>query len=120
MEVYGREVHFARTVGSTCDIIELCPDENLDKMDDLFEGSLRSSQETAAKIMVIMHKAYEECEKYKNPDYIENPLTIKELFTLSEEAFSSLFREALNVWLGEKATILAEDIDKGKKNEKTS
>ena len=121
MEIYGRTVGFKRTVGATCDISEMAPDGDLNRLDAelLQSSSLKTSQETAAKIIVALSKGYETSAKFADPSHESRPLTVEELFSLPEETFQGLFREAMEAWTGEKITIETEELppEKGKKKD---
>lgn len=79
MEIYGRKIGLLFSVGAKYEIGSL--DKGLDNM-------MRTVQ-TA----VIMSRAYEKAQKFKDPAHVERPLTKDEVMTLSDEEFAHLCDE---------------------------
>lgn len=114
MVIYGREIHFLRTVQATCAVADMCKDHNIENAAILFEGSYQDSQRTAAQFMAIMSDGYETWKSFQEPGYKPNPLRPDEALSLPEEDFSAAFTEAVNAYGGEKTTVESEPV-KGKK-----
>lgn len=118
MRVYGKEVKFLRTVAATCKIADLCKDGDIANAATLFDGNYQTSQDTAAKFIVIMNEGYEMNRKFEEAGYEPRPLTYEEALNLTEDDFSKCFNEAVKAYSGEKPTVEAE-APKGKKKETT-
>lgn len=114
MVIFGREIHFKRTVQATCDIADMCKDHKIENADTLFEGSYQNSQKASAQFMAIMSKGYEDFKAFEEPGYVPNPLRPDEAMSLPEDTFSELFVEAVKEYSGEKPTIETQPV-KGKK-----
>lgn len=112
MNIYGREVNFLRTVEATIKIADMCPDSDIEKADQLFDGSYQVSQQTAATFMAVLSEGYETNKAFADPDYKPHPLTEREALSLQSEDFSALFGEAIQAYTGEKVTVEAEPVKK--------
>lgn len=114
MIIFGREIHFLRTVQATCDIADMCKDHKIENAATLFEGSYQDSQRAAAQFMAIMSKGYEDYKAFQEPGYDPHPLRPDEAMSLPDDIFSELFVEAIKEYGGEKPTIETQPV-KGKK-----
>lgn len=116
MKVYGREINFLRTVEATIKIADLCPDNDIDNIGKLFDGTYQVSQSTSAEFMAIMSECYENRKAFEEPGYQARPLGAKEALSLTTEEFNELFGEAVKAYAGEKPTVETE-VKKTKKAE---
>ena len=118
MKVHGREVKFLRTVWAVNEVAKVCPMNDIGRiMEKLRTKSTVELNETWAVFICALNGGYEMAQKYEDKDYKPNPLTVDELYTLSEEDFSKLIREATEAWYGDKITV---EVEESKKNEETS
>lgn len=118
MKVHGREVKFLRTVWAVNEVAKVCPMNDIGRiMEKLKTKSTVELNETWAVFICALNGGYEMAQKYEDKDYKPNPLTVDELYTLSEEDFASLIREATEAWYGDKITV---EVEESKKNEKTN
>lgn len=118
MILHGREVKFRRTVLGNCEIAEMSPKKDINRFDELLKGDYMTSQNAAAKFMVALSKGYEMNQRFENPDYEMNPLTVEEALLLDGDDFNELFTEALTAFTGDKPTVEAEPVkEKGKNAE---
>lgn len=93
---------FARTVRANIELSKICPGHDLTKLGELFQGSDMGKQyEDTAKIILILNEAYEEKEKFNNPEYKGNPLTMKALMNMDDDVFNELSLQALEVYSGD-------------------
>lgn len=117
MIVHGREIKFLRTVWAVNEIAKVCPQNNIGKFSQTLKSeSTITVNENWAAFIVALNAGYEMAQKYEDKDYVPNPLTADELYTLSEEDFSTLIAEATQAWFGDVQTVEVEPA-KGKKNE---
>lgn len=114
MQIFGKDIHFLRTVAANCEIADICPDGDMSKAGMLFEGSYQKSQNVAAKFICILAKGYEQNKKFSDPDYEPFYLTPEMVLCLPDEEFGQAFNEALEAYSGEKPTIETQ-ATKGKK-----
>lgn len=118
MKVHGREVKFLRTVWAVNEVAKVCPMNDIGRiMEKLKTKSTVELNETWAVFICALNGGYEMAQKYEDKDYKPNPLTVDELYSLSEEEFASLIREATEAWYGDKITV---EVEESKKNEETS
>ena len=116
MKVHGREVKFLRTVWAVNEVAKVCPMNDIGRiMEKLKTKSTVELNETWAVFICALNGGYEMAQKYEDKDYKPNPLTVDELYTLSEEDFATLIREATEAWYGDKITV---EVEESKKNEK--
>lgn len=110
MELHGREIKFRRTVLANCEIAEKCPDGDINRFNELLEGSYAVAQKAAALFMAAMSKGYEMEQKFIDPAYIERPLTEAECLLLDNDDFNNLFAEAMAVFSDDgKVTVETEE-----------
>ena len=96
MKIRGREIKFLRTVKTTSDLTKLCPDKDLDRISELFSGSVDNILENGAKVIHLLNEGYEMNEHLSNPEYKPNILSEEEIMYLDEMTFTALLTEAMN------------------------
>ena len=117
MIVHGREVKFLRTVWAVNEIAKICPQHNIGKFSEVLKSeSTITVNDTWATFITALSSGYEMAKHFEDKDYKPNPLTVDELYTLSEVEFGSLISEATQAWFGDTQTVEVEET-KGKKNE---
>ena len=110
MEIHGRKIHFRRTVLANCEIAEACPDGDINRFNELLQGSYSVAQKAAALFMSVLSKGYEMEQKFNDPAYIERPLTEAECLLLDNDDFNNLFAEAMSVFTDDgKVTVETEE-----------
>lgn len=118
MKVHGREVKFLRTVWAVNEVAKACPMNDIGRiMEKLKTKDTVELNEMWATFICALNSGYEMAQKYEDKDYKPNPLTVDELYTLPEDEFSALIREATEAWYGDKITV---EVEESKKNEETS
>lgn len=121
MKVHGREVKFLRTVWAVNEVAKVCPMNDIGRiMEKLKTKSTVELNETWAVFICALNGGYEMAQKYEDKDYKPNPLTVEELYTLSEEEFAALIREATEAWYGDKITVEVEESKKKEEINETS
>ena len=121
MKVHGREVKFLRTVWAVNEVAKVCPMNDIGRiMEKLKTKSTVELNETWAVFICALNGGYEMAQKYEDKDYKPNPLTIDELYTLSEEEFAALIREATEAWYGDKIMVEVEESKKKEEINETS
>lgn len=123
MEIYGREVHLARTVGAEAEISEMCKDGNIANLTEfLFSSSVPSRTiRNTARFIAALSKAGESKMSFEDITYTPEPLSTDEILTLSTEEFMALQAEAMKVFIGDaKTTVEAEPSKKRKATAKQS
>jgi len=121
VKVHGREVKFLRTVWAVNEVAKVCPMNDIGRiMEKLKTKSTVELNETWAVFICALNGGYEMARKYEDKDYKPNPLTIDELYTLPEDEFSALIREATEAWYGDKITVEVEESKKKEEINETS
>lgn len=116
MKIRGKEIQFLRTVKATCELAKLCPEENIERIDELFNGTLPSTIETGAKIIHYLNEGYEMNKHFNDPTYQPQIISIDEIMYLSEEDYVNLMKEAMaGFGIGTETTIETVDVEKKKK-----
>lgn len=109
MIIHGREVKFRRTVLGNCEIAEICPDKDINKLIDLISGDFVTAQTAAAVVIAALSKGYEMARHFEDPSYVMHPCTQEEAMLLDSEEFNTLFSEALDAFTADgKTTVEAE------------
>ncbi len=120
MIIHGREVKFLRTVGATCKIADLCPNQELQNIGDLFDGNTVSKYENWCKIIVYLNEGYEMAQKFDEPNYVPKPITLEEIHAITQDEFDQLVFEASAAYRGEVPTVEAEEPKKKEETNETS
>lgn len=119
MNINGREIRFFRSVLANCEISEVSPEGDINRLltDQLIGGTYAASQKAAATIITALSKGYEFAQAAKDTKYKPRPLNMNEVLSLKENEFLQLFEEAMTEFYnGGKITVEAEPEKKtGKK-----
>lgn len=119
MKINGREVGFAFTVAAADEIIQICPDRELAKINQKI-GSPDFVENNAANTALIaaLSKGYEDARAYADSSYTPTPLTEEELRRLPLGLFYALRSEALEAFNRDiRATV---EVEEGKKGERAA
>ena len=82
MIIHGKEREFLFSIGAYAELSEMCPEEDLSKIDKLFlERSIPVLMPTMAKMAVILNTAAEENAAFNGKES-KDPLTIKEVMAI--------------------------------------
>lgn len=96
MKIHGKEIGFLRTVKATCDIASLCPDKDIQRIDELFNGDLPTSLETGAKIIHYLNEGFEMNKHFEDSSYEPQVLSVDEILYLDDTTFTQLMKEAMS------------------------
>lgn len=117
MKIRGKDVNFLRTVKTTVDLAELCPNRDLSLIDSIFQDNIADAQINAAKLIHIMNEGYEMNKAFENPDYEPDVISVEEVLYLDNDTFEEALKKAMNAFeKGAKRTVETEP-QKGKKKE---
>lgn len=114
MKIKGREIKFLKTVKSTCDIEDLCPNHDISRFPELMGGSVKTVNTTVAKLIHILNEGYEMNRQMNEEGYKANILAEEEILYLDDATFTALAEEMMQAFNGQKPTVETED---SKKNE---
>ena len=120
MEINGREIRFLRTVKATADLAKLCPDGDIERMGELFNGSLSTTLETGAKIIHYLNEGYEMNRHFMDRSYQPQVLGVEEIMYLDDKTFTDLMNSAMaSMGVGAETTIELQE-NKKKEEDQTS
>lgn len=116
MKVRGKEIQFLRTVKATCELAKLCPEENIERIDELFSGTFPNTIEVGAKIIHFLNEGYEMNKHFNDPSYQPQVISIDEIMYLSESDYVALMKDAMSSFgIGTETSIETVDVDSKKK-----
>lgn len=95
MKIRGKEIQFLRTVKATSDIARLCPDNDIQRIDELFSGDLPTTLDVGAKIIHYLNEGYEMNRHFTEPDYQPDILSVDEIMYLDDQTFTELMKSAM-------------------------
>ena len=84
MNINGREIRFFRSVLANCEISEVSPEGDINRLltDQLIGGTYAVSQKAAATIITALSKGYEFAQAAKDTKYKPRPLNMNEVLSL--------------------------------------
>ena len=125
MELNGRTVKFRRTIWATNAVMKMCPDGNLERISEVFNGDAADNILSMSAFITIMSEGYEQAMEFeasrRGETYKKDPVTMDELMTLTDyEAFEQLSKEALDAWTNDGKPTVESEPPKGKKTRKNA
>ena len=121
MIINGREIKFLRTVKATADLAKLCPDGNIERMSELFNGDLSTTWETGAKIIHFLNEGYEMNRHCMDRSYQPKVLGVDEIMYLDDKTFTDLMNSAMSsMGVGAETTIELEESKTKEQEDQTS
>lgn len=121
MKIRGKEIKFLRTVKTTSDLAELCPEKDITRLGELFSSNVSDTIVNSAKFIQILNEGYEMSKhieaKLSGGEYEPNIITMDELLYLDEETFTKLQEEALSAYNNVNVTVELEENKKKEKNQ---
>lgn len=115
MVIHGKERKFKLTVGASVKIAELCPDGELCRIEELLRAPYAAATTSIMQIIAEMNRGYEEAKSYEEPGYAADPITVKELETLTAAELLALQTEALRAFRGDSTPTVEVEPDKNAK-----
>lgn len=110
MEINGREIGFLRTVKATSDLAKLCPDGDIERMNELFSKDISTTLEVGAKIIHFLNEGYEMNKHFMDRSYQAQVLGVDEIMYLDDVTFTKLLSSALaSLGVGAETTIEVEE-----------
>lgn len=107
MKINGREIKFLRTVKATSDLARLCPDGDINRIGELFDGSdLATTIESGAKLIHFLNEGYEMHKAFTEPGYKPNIISVDEIMYLDDTTYTKLIESAMKgLGIGAETTI---------------
>ena len=119
MILHNREVRMAFNVGAMQDIAQLCPDKDIRKISDLFDGDESKPFDfgLVVKLASILSYWGEKQYAYNNPGYEPQPFAEEELNLMMPADIRALFSEAMTVMAGDGKQTVETEPEKNPKKE---
>lgn len=115
MIINGKEIKFLRTVKTTSDIADLCPDKDINRISELFSGDLSTTLITGAKFIHFLNEGYEMNKHFMDRTYQPQIIGVDEIMFLDDSTYTALLQDALaSMGVGAETTV---EIEPTKKNE---
>lgn len=115
MEINGREINFLRTVKATSDLAKICPDGDIERLGELFNGDLSTTLETGAKLIHFLNEGYEMNKHFMDRSYQPRVLGVDEIMYLDDQTYTELMQSAMvSMGVGAETTV---EVEEPKKNE---
>ena len=107
MKINGREIKFLRTVKATSDLARLCPDGDINRIGELFDGSdLATTIESGAKLIHFLNEGYEMHKAFTEPGYKPDIISVDEIMYLDDATYTKLIESAMKgLGIGAETTI---------------
>lgn len=120
MEINGREIGFRRTVLANTRIAEMCPNHDINRINEIFKSKDAALQiNFAVNFVLAMNEGYEKARKFNDPEYTPVPLTREELELCDVGVLNTLFETAADAFrVDGKVTVETEPTKTGKKTVK--
>lgn len=96
MNIYGKEINFAFTVGAAKELSELCPDKDLSRLGEASGESFSDRLSFTENLILILNKAFCAIKTFEGETVA--PVTREELDTLSPQAMMELGAEAMSAF----------------------
>lgn len=116
MKIFGEEYGFMLTVGASAAIADLCPDGDLNRMNEVLSGRLSRTIDFTAEFIAVMAKGYDDARRYAGEEITHKPLTAEMVKALPSEAFQEVQSAALAAFREDTKTTV--EVAPSKKEEK--
>ena len=125
MKLNGREINFKRTIWATIAASTMCPDNDINRLDEVLRANFADGNMAAAQFICIMSEAYEKAKAYEmsqtGESYEQKPVTMDELMNLEDfDQFQKLFIDAADAWKKDARQTVETEPVKGKKKSKAA
>lgn len=119
MKLHDREVRMAFNVGAMQDISRLCPDNDIRRISELFDGDESRPFDfgLVVKFASILSYWGEKQYAYEHPGYEPRPFTTEELNLLMPADVQALFTEAMSVMGGDSRQTVETEPEKNPKKD---
>lgn len=96
MKIHGKERKFSMTIGAAKKVAALCPEGKIENLAAVLNsGTTLETIDKVTRLLVILNEGYELKQKYEQPGYEPDIITVEELETLESDELMALQIEAL-------------------------
>ena len=116
MEIFGEEYGFMLTVGASAAIADLCPDGDLNRMNEVLAGRMSQTIDFTASFIAAMAKGFDDAKRFAGEEITHKPLTAEMVKALPSNVFQNVQSAALTAFREDtKSTV---EVAPSKKEEK--
>lgn len=109
------DIKFERTVWAEKQLSNLCPNNDIKRLNDILQGDNTTKQfEMMQDMVIIMHQAYERKQKFLNSEFEPIEVTREFLDCLNEEELSNLALRAFGDFKEDGKTLIEAEPKKEK------
>lgn len=106
MKIFEEEYGFMLTVGASAAIADLCPDGDLARMGELFEGRFSQTINFTAAFIAAMAKGFDDAKRFAGEEVTHKPLTAEMVKALPSDLFKEVQAAALAAFQGDTKTTV--------------
>ena len=107
MIIHGKDRGFALTIGATIEIAEFCPNGDISRIGDaISSGGYARQMANICKLIVALNRGYEERRAFTEAGYVPDPLTEKEVQSLTTADLTELQGEAMAAFARDSETTV--------------
>ena len=101
MIVHGKDRAFRLTVGASLAIANLCPDGDLERLDEALTGTYAKIVNTAVSVVLALQAGAEDARALDDPTYTPDYMTAAELLSLDPAEFKAVQQAAILAYNGD-------------------
>lgn len=95
MKIYGEEYGFKLTIGASAAIADLCPDGELERMEELMQGKVSDTLKFTASFIEVLAKGFDDAKRYAGEEVTHRPLTAEMVMSLPSADFQEIQAAAI-------------------------
>ena len=106
MKIFDEDYGFMLTVGASAEIADLCPDGDLNRMNELLQGRFSQTINFTAKFIQAMAKGFDDAKRFAGEEVTHKPLTAEMVLALPSNVFKDVQAAALAAFRGDTETTV--------------
>lgn len=115
LKINGKPYGFKLNIQAQCEIMDICPNGDISKFDELFKGNSSKIIQNDIRVALILNKAYEDEKKWKDRSYEPLYLTREDImFGLTAEELPQLEKEITKALMNGRETSVEAEVPKKK------
>lgn len=115
LTINGKHYGFKLNIQAQTDIMDICPEQDITKFEELFKGSQSNIIKNDIRVALILNKAYEDEKKWKDHSYEPCYLTKEDImFGMESEELPMLEKEITKALMKGKETSVEAELPKKK------
>lgn len=106
MKIFDEEYGFMLTVGASAEIADLCPDGDLNRMNEVLNGRFSQTINFTASFIQAMAKGFDDAMRFAGEEVTHKPLTAEMVKALPSNVFKDVQAAALAAFKGDTDTTV--------------